>query len=150
MPAPPGTVATGDCRGRTAKDRADNGSPPAAGGDPTSVRSFAVRPRQSPVATVPGGVGIALTLFVLAYAESLLRSLRRGRKKVTATIGMAVIGALLGVTMVVGVWLLAAQEPAVATVTVCAALGMVGGVVAAIAARRISQRRRFRVRARTG
>ena len=76
---------------------------------------------------MPGGVGIALTLFVLAYAESLLRSLRRGRKRVTATIGMAVIGALLGVTMVVGVWLVARQEPVVATVAVCAALGMVGG-----------------------
>lgn len=121
---------------------------PAAGGDPSSVRSFAVRPRQTPVATVPGGAGIALTLFVLAYAESLLRSLRRGRKKITATIGMAVIGALLGLTMVVGVWLVVRQEPAVATVAVCAALGMAGGVEAAVAARRISQRRRFRLRAR--
>lgn len=61
---------------------------------------------------------------------------------------MAVIGALLGVTMVVGVWLLARQEPATATVAVCAALGMAGGLMAASAAFRISQRRRFRLRAR--
>jgi hypothetical protein len=109
--------------------------------------TFPVSSAQSPFLTVPGLLGIGLLLFVAAYAESLLRSRRRGRKRVTAPVGMAVIGALGGVAAVVAVWLVAAKEPVVATVVACAALGAGAGVVAVAAAARSAKLRRFRRRA---
>jgi len=122
-----------------------NGSPVT--GDPTtSRRSFGVQPTQSPLLTVPGAGGIALLLFVVAYAESLLRALRRGRKRIAGMAGMVVIGALWGVAAVVVAWLVAKREPMVLTLAVCSLLGAGAGMCAALAAWRVHERRRFRVR----
>ncbi|MGH9224181.1 MAG: serine/threonine-protein kinase [Acidimicrobiales bacterium] len=105
-------------------------------------RTFPVTSEQPGFLTVPGVAGVALVLFVFAYAESLLRSRRRGKKVVTAPVSMAVIGALGGVALAVLAWVLGADEPTVATVVACAVVGAGAGVVATVAAGRSARRRR--------
>ncbi|HJV08535.1 MAG TPA: protein kinase, partial [Acidimicrobiales bacterium] len=83
-------------------------------GSTVGRRTFPATSSQSPLLTAPGIGGIVLVLFVAAYAESLLRARRRGRKVFTAQVGMAVIGALAGVALVIAAWLLGAGEPVVA------------------------------------
>lgn len=109
-------------------------------------QEFAVTSAQPPLLSAPGIGGIALLLFVAAYAESLLRSRRRGHKRVMAPVGMVGVGALAGVAAVVAAWLLGDREPQVRTVVACAALGAVAGVAAVAAAARHARRRRRRPR----
>jgi len=108
--------------------------------------SFLLRNHQSPFLSVPGAVAIALVLFVAAYIESLLRTIRRQRKKVTGHIGLVILGGLVGVTAVVWAWLIAATQPASTSFVVCAVIGAAGGVAAGLAAARMGQRRRMRGR----
>ena len=111
------------------------------------VATFPVTSAQSPVLTAPGIGTIALVLFVAAYAESLLRARRRGRKVFVAQVGMIVIGALAGVALALVGWLLGAGEPVPATIITCAAFGAGAGVAATLAAARSAKRRRTRPRA---
>ena len=53
-----------------------------------------------------------------------------------------IFGALLGVSIVILAWLVATREPVVATVVACGIVGAGAGLAAALAARRIGQRRR--------
>jgi len=108
--------------------------------------SFLLRSHQSPFLSVPGAVAIALVLFVAAYIESLLRTLRRQRKKVSAYVGLAILGGLVGVTAVVWAWLIAATQPSSTSFVACAVIGAAGGVAAALAAARMGLRRRMRGR----
>ena len=94
-------------------------------------------------------IASSVALFVLAYAESLLRSLRRGRKRVTGTVGLVIIGALTGVAAVIVSWLIGRAEPVPATTVVCVLLGAVAGGAAAVAAVRVSYRRRRKAPVRT-
>jgi hypothetical protein len=105
-------------------------------------RTFAVRSRQSSLLTAPMAVTTAFVLFVLAYAESILRSLRRGRHRVTGPPAMVVIGALFGVTSVAVAWLTSTREPNATTIVTCGIVGAAGGLAAAMAALRIARRRR--------
>ena len=60
---------------------------------------FGVQASRSPFSTFGGVVGIVLLLFVVAYTESLLRSLRRGRRRDNrnaAVAGLVVVGAVGG------------------------------------------------------
>jgi serine/threonine-protein kinase len=115
-------------------------------GDDADRREFPVRSKQSPLLTVPGIAGIALVLFLGAYAESLLRSRRRGRKAVAAPAGLAVIGVLAGAAAVATAWLTGSDEPVMGTLVICGALGAAAGIVASIAAAQSAQRRRPRPR----
>ena len=65
----------------------------------TVTDDFGVQVARSPFVTFGGVVGIVLLLFVVAYAESLLRSLRRGRRRdnrTAAVAGLVVVGAVGG------------------------------------------------------
>jgi serine/threonine-protein kinase len=117
----------------------------SGGGEDRGAHAFATTTAQSPFLSLPGAVGIGLALFVFAYAESLLRSMRRGRRQLTGTIGLTFIGALAGLAAVIIGWLAGAAEPLMPTVVVCALLGAGAGFAAAMAAIRVSQRRRYRV-----
>ena len=112
------------------------------GSETVDRRSFPVTSEQPPLLTVPGIAGITLALFVFAYAESLLRSRRRGRKAFSAPAGMLVIGALAGAAAVLAAWVAGGDEPVAATVVACGALGATAGVVASAAATRSGKRRR--------
>ncbi|MGH3461474.1 MAG: Hsp70 family protein [Kribbellaceae bacterium] len=90
----------------------------------------------SPIATVPGVAMIVGLLFAIAYAESLLRVLRKRHSAVRAgeLLGMAGVGAVLGVVVVVAAWMLGSLPTAGAVGFVIAALtaslGLLGVAVA--------------------
>ncbi|MGQ0616897.1 MAG: serine/threonine-protein kinase [Acidimicrobiia bacterium] len=112
-----------------------------AGGAVVGRHRFAVDPAQPALLTVPGGTAVVLALFVLAYAESFLKPLRRGRHRRSAYVGMAGVGAAAGLVAVLVGWLLGAPEPAAVTVVSCLA-GALAGLAAAAAAARSGRRRR--------
>ncbi len=94
--------------------------------------------------------GIALILVVLlslAYIEQFARSLWRGRRRASATLGLALFVALLAVTVVGVAWLAAGQQPTLAGAIVCAALGAVSGSALAVGLYRGGRLRRLRRRA---
>ena len=73
--------------------------------------------------SVEGVVLVLLVLLSLAYIEQFARSLWRGRRRPSATVGLAIFAALLAVTVVGIAWLAAGQQPTLAGAVVCAALG---------------------------
>ncbi|MCZ4588211.1 protein kinase [Rhodococcus opacus] len=106
--------------------------------------TFPVRTTQ-PATTTAAAVGLAaLALFAVAYLESFLRSLRRGRGRITGILGAAVTAGVLGAVIVGALWILTARPPTTTTVVVCAAVAAGAGVAAAIGAARIGRRRRYR------
>ena len=96
---------------------------------------------------VEGIVLILLVLFSLAYIEQFARSLWRGRRRATATMGLPIFMALLAVTIVGIAWLAAGQQPTLAGAVVCAVLGAVSGFALAVALYRGGRLRRLRRRA---
>lgn len=123
---------------------------PPGGGEPQVGQSvlagqrFSATSQQPLYLTLPAAAAAGLLLFVLAYVESLLRPLRRGRRRVTGVAGMAVMGTLAGVVIVAAAWLIGGREPTLPTVVAAAAAGGVAGVSLAVAAIRIGRRRRLR------
>jgi hypothetical protein len=108
---------------------------------------FGVAPPGFGLLTVPGVLSIAAVLFVLAYAESLLRPVRRGRRVsfVRTLLGVTALGALGGVGMVNLVWALGGAEPTVATLIACALLSAAAGatlVLSFLPPRRLADRAR--------
>jgi serine/threonine-protein kinase len=109
-------------------------------------RSFTVKPASGGLLTAPTAVAAVLALFAVAYGESLLRSLRRGRRPTSATIGVAICGAMVGAVAVLVAWVIGVKEPTSATLAVAAVTGAASGVAAALGAARTGRRRRARRR----
>ncbi len=114
--------------------------------DQTTVQSrqFEARSTQPGLLTVPGVLAVAFLLFLVAYAESLLRPMRRGRRRITGIAGLMLVGAGLGVAAVLFAWLGGVREPFVATAIGCMILGAAGGGAAALTAVAIGRRARIR------
>ena len=112
------------------------------GGDGVvAAQSFFARSTQPWILTAPGVGVIAFVLFVLGYAESLLRTLRRGRSRsLTRVVGLVVVGGLIGIATVTLAWLTGVNSPAVGTLVACAALGAACGVALALGARALGPR----------
>ncbi len=111
----------------------------------TVTDDFGVQATRSPFVTFVGIVGIVLLLIVVAYAESLLRSLRRGRRRdnrTAAVVGLAVVGALGGVAATLWGWMLGITAPTLAPFVLAAAVGAVAGLLAGLAGRRVGERTR--------
>ncbi len=106
------------------------------GNGTAQTASFPVRLAVPWFVTVPGGVVIALLLFVVAYAESFLRALRSGSGGRAASVGTAVAGGVLGGGFVALAGLTATREPTWVALVVCALGGVGAGVAAAAAGRR--------------
>lgn len=124
----------------TAKVTAKNGT------DKLGESSFTVKPAKGGLLTAPTAVTAVLALFALAYGESLLRSLRRGRRPTTATVGVAISGALIGAVAVLVAWVVGVKEPTPATLIAAAGAGAGSGIAAALGAARTGRRRRARRR----
>ena len=80
----------------------------------TVTDDFGVQAGRSPFATFGGVVGIVLLLFVVAYTESLLRSLRRGRRRDNRTasiVGLVVVGLVGGLAAILWGWMLRSPRP---------------------------------------
>jgi serine/threonine-protein kinase len=108
---------------------------------------FSVQATRSPFGTFGGVVGILLLLIVVAYAESLSRSLRRGRRRdnrTAAVVGLAVVGVFGGVTATLWGWMLGIAGPTFVSFLVPAALGAVAGLLAGLTARQVGDRTRAR------
>jgi serine/threonine-protein kinase len=108
--------------------------------------SFTVKPAKGGLLTAPTAVTAVLALFAIAYGESLLRSLRRGRRPTIATIGVAISGALIGAVAVLVAWVVGVKEPTLATLIAAAIAGAGSGIAAALGAARTGRRRRARRR----
>jgi Protein kinase domain len=113
------------------------------GGAVVGHQQFAVKTSETGVLTAAGAVTILLLLFALAYGESFARSLRRGRRTRSATFGLAVMGALVGLGLVSLMWVTGFRAPTIATVVVCMVLGAATGVAFAVGATRLGKGRRF-------
>ena len=108
---------------------------------------FGLQVARSPFATFGGVVGIVLLLFVVAYTESLLRSLRRGRRRdnrTAAMVGLVVVGLVGGVTATLWGWMLGIAGPTFVAFVVPAVLGAVAGLLAGLAGRHVGERTRAR------
>lgn len=108
--------------------------------------SFELQADRSPFATFLGVVGIVLLLMVVAYGESLLRSLRRGRrwKNRGAIAGMTIVGILLGLTATLWGWMFEISAPTLAAFLVPAAVGGIAGLIAGLAGKKMGDRARAR------
>lgn len=107
-------------------------------------QAFAAESEQPFYLTAPGVAGIVLALFVFAYAEALLRPMRRGKKQLTGLGGLIVLGGLGGVAIQILIWLTGGTEPTLPAVIACAVLGAGAGIAAGLAAIRVGKRRRLR------
>lgn len=107
---------------------------------------FSVEARRSPFATFGGAIGIVLLFIVAAYTESLVRALRRGRRRDSrATVaGLALVGAFAGAAAAVWGWLLGVAAPTPPGLVTSAAVGAVAGLLAGLAARKVGDRARAR------
>ena len=105
---------------------------------------FGIQTKQFGLLSAGGAVVILVLLFAVAYAESFARALRKGRKSTVALVGLTAMGGLIGVALVGLAWVLGIRVPMVATVVACAVLGAGAGLAAALGAKRVGRRRRFR------
>jgi serine/threonine-protein kinase len=105
---------------------------------PTGVRRtrFVARSTQRAYLTVPAAAAVVLALFIAAYAESLMRLLRRGRRRVSAHVGLALVGALAGFDAVLASWVLGVQQPLAPAALISALAGAAAGIGAATIATR--------------
>lgn len=98
--------------------------------------------------SVGGWLAILATLMCAGYASSLIAPLRRGRRRVRSTVGMAIVGSVAGATVVLWAWALGGPQPAVDTLVVAAVSGAVSLGAAALAIHALGRRRRLRRRLR--
>ncbi len=105
-------------------------------------QEFTARPAQAPYLSVMGTGSVLLLLFAVAYLESLLRALRRGRRRMSGLVGAAPLGAVVGLAG----WMLASvftrHEPGLPLAVACAVLGAIAAVAAAVATARAAVFRR--------
>jgi hypothetical protein len=85
---------------------------------------------------------LGLTLFAVAYAESLLRNIRRRRRaRRVDVVGMAAVGAVVGVAFVLASWAVAQRD--VGPVVLVAVLALTAGAGGLLAVLQAAVRRRF-------
>jgi serine/threonine-protein kinase len=111
------------------------------GGSAVADARFLVRPTQSSWLTAPGVVAPLLFLFSVAYMESLLRSLRRGQRRLSAMPGLGVIGLALGASASLLAWIGTGRPPTVAGLVLCALGGSGFALASGAAAIRLRRRR---------
>jgi hypothetical protein len=116
-----------------------------AGGRKVATQEFAARADRPFWSTVPGVLAIAALLFLLAYAEALLRPLRRrGRRRLTSWFGMTLVGAALGAVAVAFAWLFNVAVPTVPSLVVCGVTGAAMGLSMAVTMTQAGRRARIR------
>ena len=106
--------------------------------------TFDAHTAQTGLLSVPGGITLLLLLFTIGYAESLLRSLRRGKSTKTGPLGLALVGAVFGVALVGVSWVLFRQLPSATSLVLCAVIGAGAGVALAFGGIGVGRQRRFR------
>lgn len=107
----------------------------SSAGARTVVLAAAERWAPSRFLSIPFGVLALLTLFSIAYTESILRPIRRRRTRAKSgeVIGLIGSGIALGIAGILATWVIGDRLPIVATglgiaVLICAAVGMLAFV----------------------
>jgi serine/threonine-protein kinase len=121
------------------------GSLKLSGPHGTVSDDFGARATTSPFVTFGGVVGLVMLFVVGAYTESLLRSLRRGRRRdnrTAAVIGLAVIGVIGGLTATALGWMLEISSPTLLAFVLPAVIGGVAGGLAGLAGIKVGDRTR--------
>jgi serine/threonine-protein kinase len=105
---------------------------------------FVAQANRTPLATFGGVLGIVLLLVVAAYAESLLRVVRRGRRRDgrSAVVGLVIVGAATGLTAALWGWLIGVDTPTLVGWIIPTVVGAVAGVVVGLAALEVGRRAR--------
>ena len=98
------------------------------GGEVIAAESFVVNADNPPHLTAFGLGGALVGLLSLASLESNLRPLRRGRRKIGSFIGLAIFGALLGLTMVIAAGIFGGTTATITTLIAAPALAALGSV----------------------
>jgi hypothetical protein len=105
---------------------------------------FPIRTTQSPLTTALAVGIVVLALFAVAYVESYIRTLRRGRSRVSGSFGLTLSAAALGVAAVGAVWVLMGREPTIATIIGCGIVAAAAGIAATVGSLRIGTKYRYR------
>jgi hypothetical protein len=106
---------------------------------------FPLRTKRSAFTSVPGVAAVIALLLVLAYAESQLAPLRRrGRRRLSSLVGLAVAGAGAGALAAVFVWLTGSEPLAARALVECATVGGLTGVALGVTTYKAGRRSRLR------
>lgn len=112
-------------------------------GRPTSSTVFTLESDQPALLSLTGFLAALLLLVVAAYATSTSKPLRLGREKPSAHRGLAVLGALGGIDLVLWGWALGLSQPTWLLLAVAAALGAGAGWFGSRALLVLGRRRRL-------
>lgn len=114
----------------------------------TGTYRFGMRTSQSPLTTAVAVGVVVLALFAAAYIESYIRALRRGRSRLSGSLGLPLSAAGLAVAVVGAAWVLLGHEPTLPTVIGSVAVAAAAGIAATVGAMRIGRKYRYRRRRR--
>ena len=101
-------------------------------GERLAAGRLGIRSSRPGVLSLPGAVAIAAALFLAAYAESVLRLVRRGRRRRTGVATLVLLGGPLGCALALVAALAGAREPTVVTMVLA---GLAGGGAGLLAGR---------------
>jgi len=115
-----------------------------SGETPTATYRFGIHSTQPALTTAFAVATVVLALFAAAYVESYIRTLRRGRSRLSGSFGLPLSAAALAVAALGAVWVLLGREPTVATLVGSSAVAAAAGIAATIGAMRIGRKYRYR------
>jgi serine/threonine protein kinase len=98
-----------------------------SGGSVIADQSFGLRSSRSALLTVPGFASIAALLFLAAYAESVLKTLRRGRRVRSGRAALVILGTFAGFLLALVGSFLRTINPGFAALIAAAILGGASG-----------------------
>jgi len=119
-------------------------------GDEAFTTDFSIVGQQPGYATIAGIATIVALMFALAHVESALRPLRRGVRRTTALLSLAVVGAVLGVAVGVAGWALGDAPVSIARLVTAGSIGLTFGPVLGWTTYLIARRRRIRTACKHG
>jgi len=106
-------------------------------------RGFFVRSSRPGLLTLPGLVAIAAAMFLVAYGESVLRLLRRGKRRRSGVATLVVLGGPLGCAIALLATLVAGREPTLVTMVLAGLAGGGAGLAAGRAGIAVGRFRRL-------
>ena len=102
----------------------------------TGTWRFAATTKQSSYLTAVAGADLLVLLFGIGYVESHLRAMRRARRRVSGSVGVPVVAAILGAAATGLAWVALGREPTAVSVGICAIGGACAGIAATVGALR--------------
>ena len=111
---------------------------------PAATYRFGIHTKQRALTTAVAIAVVVLAMFAAAYVESYIRTLRRGRSRVSGSFGLTLSAAALAVAAVGAAWVLMGREPTITTLVGCVVLASAAGIAATVGSLRIGTKYRYR------